>query len=200
MLSSTLLVSDHWPLLSRQAAKSLKLKRFFDGPTCKRGHRSGRYASDNGCVVCRESQATQYAQENFERVKETRKAWLAGKPGYWREWYTENADDQRAKMRQRRVDRPDIYRAHSRNRRAKDQAAEGSHTAADIARIRKAQKGRCAYCRDKLTADAPVDHIVPLARGGSNWPKNLQLVCVSCNHKKYALLPEAYARKIGKLI
>ena len=40
----------------------------------------------------------------------------------------------------------------------------------------------CAFCGCELTdKTATVDHIVPLARGGSNWLDNLQLACKKCN-------------------
>lgn len=32
-----------------------------------------------------------------------------------------------------------------------------------------------------------IDHIVPLARGGSSEPTNLQILCKRCNQKKWAI-------------
>jgi len=95
---------------------------------------------------------------------------------------------------------PDKVRVYDRNKRARRRSAEGRHTAADIDRIRKAQKDRCAYCRSKLDGKGHVDHIKALARGGSNWPRNLQLLCVSCNSAKSASDPLDFARKRGKLL
>ena len=46
---------------------------------------------------------------------------------------------------------------------------------------------RCAYCRcglDEKTATR--DHVVPLARGGSNDISNIAVACASCNKKKHA--------------
>ena len=37
----------------------------------------------------------------------------------------------------------------------------------------------------ELNADPHIDHIVPLARGGTNDLVNLQLLCAECNQKKY---------------
>jgi 5-methylcytosine-specific restriction endonuclease McrA len=95
---------------------------------------------------------------------------------------------------------PDKVRVYDRNKRARRRSAEGRHTAADIDRIRKAQKDRCAYCRSKLDGKGHVDHIKALARGGSNWPRNLQLLCVPCNSAKSASDPLDFARKRGKLL
>lgn len=76
----------------------------------------------------------------------------------------------------------------------------GKHTDSDIRRIFAAQRGRCAYCREKLTVQVVKDHAKPIAQGGRNEAKNIQLTCFSCNASKGSMSPEAYARKIGLLI
>ena len=67
-------------------------------------------------------------------------------------------------------------------RRARQVNAEGAFTRADIKRQREKQHNRCYYCGNegKLT----VDHVIPLARGGTNWPDNLVLACPHCNSSK----------------
>jgi hypothetical protein len=53
-------------------------------------------------------------------------------------------------------------------------------------------RGKCAECgvdiTMELTADPHIDHIIPLAKGGTNDLVNLQLLCQSCNLKKLASL------------
>jgi len=51
-------------------------------------------------------------------------------------------------------------------------------------------RGGCSHCGKRITmeleADGHIDHIVPLAAGGSNDLVNLQLLCKTCNLKKSA--------------
>jgi len=75
---------------------------------------------------------------------------------------------------------------HDRNKRAKRRGAEGKHSAEDIARIWNEQEGLCAICGMPLDGTEHVDHIIPLSRGGSNWPDNIQLLCPPCNMTKGA--------------
>jgi HNH endonuclease len=43
----------------------------------------------------------------------------------------------------------------------------------------------CPYCAGRLSLnDAHLDHIYPVSKGGQSRPKNLVLVCSSCNMKK----------------
>lgn len=95
---------------------------------------------------------------------------------------------------------PDKCRAFARNRRARILCAEGAHSAADTNRIRLAQRNRCAYCRESLGRRGHLDHIKPLARGGSNWPSNLQWLCVACNLSKSAKDPIDFAHTIELLV
>jgi 5-methylcytosine-specific restriction endonuclease McrA len=57
---------------------------------------------------------------------------------------------------------------------------------------------RCQGCREFLLFNIhrvpfDIDHITPLADGGSNDPQNLQILCVPCHKKKTSL--EAKARR-----
>ncbi len=46
---------------------------------------------------------------------------------------------------------------------------------------------KCAYCTNPLTeSTVEIEHVIPLARGGTGWTSNLVPACRSCNAKKHA--------------
>jgi len=52
-------------------------------------------------------------------------------------------------------------------------------------KVMKRDRYTCAYCgTNGATAELHIDHIVPVARGGSNHPGNLTVSCRACNSKK----------------
>jgi 5-methylcytosine-specific restriction endonuclease McrA len=73
---------------------------------------------------------------------------------------------------------------NTRNKRAIRKNIEGVHTAEDIQKLYIEQDGLCNHCHTQLIK-YDVDHIIPLSRGGSNWPTNLQLLCPHCNRSKH---------------
>ena len=95
---------------------------------------------------------------------------------------------------------PEKRHVYACNRRARFRLAEGRHTAEDIVRIYQAQAGKCAYCKIRLGRKYHVDHIVALTKGGSNWPRNIQLLCGPCNIRKRDHDPLDYARSRGLLL
>ncbi len=57
-------------------------------------------------------------------------------------------------------------------------------SAAVRARIRDAADNRCGYClahQDYIPWTLEIEHIIPLARGGSNKEENIWLACHTCN-------------------
>lgn len=82
----------------------------------------------------------------------------------------------------------------NRNRRARRLQAEGSHTLEEIAELLKEQDNRCACCGYDISDDRHLDHIMPLALGGSNYIENLQWLCSFCNLSKNDRHPDDWEK------
>lgn len=75
------------------------------------------------------------------------------------------------------------YRAIRANVRAKRQNVKGHTSAAQMAARWQLFGGKCYICKALAT---DTDHVIPLSRGGTNWPSNQRPICRSCNAKKHA--------------
>jgi 5-methylcytosine-specific restriction endonuclease McrA len=132
------------------------------------------------------------AVRNPKRVAENKRKWMA---------VPENRAARTVSIRAWRLANPEKDRAIARNRRAKLAGSIGTHTATDLAAILKSQNYRCVYCpADLRKVKRHVDHIVPISRGGLNDKTNLQYTCSSCNVKKNAKDPIAFAQELGRLL
>jgi 5-methylcytosine-specific restriction endonuclease McrA len=120
-----------------------------------------------------------------------------------RRWKTENPEKMAiylAQQNAREEANPEIRRLKWRKRRARLVGAEGSFTDKDLAEIRRRQKDRCAACRQALHGGGEADHIVALAAGGSNHPRNIQLLCPPCNRKKHVKPMIVFMQELGFLL
>jgi 5-methylcytosine-specific restriction endonuclease McrA len=96
-----------------------------------------------------------------------------------------------------------FIKASKHRRRAREALAPGKHTSQDIRDIYNRQEGKCVYCKKLLGDRYQVDHIVPLSKGGSNYPSNLQITCdtidghLSCNQKKMCRDHIEFSKSIG---
>jgi 5-methylcytosine-specific restriction endonuclease McrA len=102
---------------------------------------------------------------------------------YSRSWYSRNRDQHRAATYRWAKDNNLAVRAIAHTRRHRSAGAVGSFSSEDILAIYAAQEGKCAACAAGLER-YHIDHVMPLALGGSNFPSNLQLLCPSCNCSK----------------
>jgi len=60
---------------------------------------------------------------------------------------------------------------------------------------------RCAYCGKQLNrGTVEIDHVIPVAKGGTGWASNLVPACRSCNSSKGSrmLLPSRLARYLER--
>jgi len=130
-----------------------------------------------------------YSAANAERRRE-----------YHARWRENKKEAQVERVRQWRLDNPERAKEHDRATSHRRRCAIGIFTATDIARIRRLQRDRCAYCRRPLKGGGEVDHIEALSKGGTNWPSNLQLACKSCNCSKRTRDAADFARSLGKLL
>lgn len=77
--------------------------------------------------------------------------------------------------------------AHLKARRyARKKNAEGSHTLEEWDELKKRFNHRCAICNEKKKLTK--DHIMPLSKGGTDYIKNIQPLCRSCNSRKWQKL------------
>lgn len=116
-----------------------------------------------------------WVNANKDRVNATNKAWRKANPElpnkYHKAWREAN---------------PGAVKATRHARRARKRGAEGKYNQFDLHELLEKQ-GLSCYCGISFfIVDPTVDHVIPLARGGSNWPHNLQLLCQPCNDSKGA--------------
>ena len=148
--------------------------------------------------------AQSYYLTNAEAVKQRVKAWREEHPGRLyeirRAWYLVNADAVKRRVWDWCEANPEANRAIKQRRRARERGAEGTYEADDILRIGEAQGWKCHWCGKPAKRKYHVDHIVPLSKGGTNWPSNLAISCGPCNVRKGASDPFAFANRLGLLL
>lgn len=69
-----------------------------------------------------------------------------------------------------------------------------------VAALFSKQRGQCVYCKTALNGRYHVDHIMPLLLGGAHEPTNVQLLCPTCNVRKWAMHPVDFAQTRGMLL
>jgi len=168
-----------------------------------RKHERGLHGAHSICKSCENIKAKEYQAKNRGAVLAKKKEYREKnqeKIQYYMEIYRDKNKNQleqktkeyrtknivllREKARAYAIQNPLQRRAAESLRRARKKNSNGQYTAADVAKIHFLQKYKCACCGIETKNKFHVDHIMPLARGGSNDPLNLQILCPTCNQQK----------------
>lgn len=142
---------------------------------------------------------------NFKNRYECCKRYRAKNPDsgkkYWQRYEERNPGARAAYMREWRKNNPEAKRASEAKRRAAMDAGGGHYTKDDVRNLVILQKNRCATCHSAfIGVKFHVDHIMPLALGGTNDKLNIQLLCKPCNMEKRALHPIDFMQRKGYLL
>jgi 5-methylcytosine-specific restriction endonuclease McrA len=156
-----------------------------------------------------------YQKENAELISRKHKEWreknkesnLANKRAYYaankekanaavRAWVENNRERHKENCKKNYAAKRGDYIARARKRQKN---LIGTFTQSDIDALYATQAAKCAGCKCCIKQKYEIDHVMPVSKGGPNTADNLQLLCVSCNRKKRAMLPEEWAALIGKL-
>lgn len=113
-----------------------------------------------------------------------------------RRWREEHLEQAKANNKRWAEAHPENIATISRNRKARELSADGSHTAEDIKAQYERQKGKCYYCGERVGTKYHVDHVIPLASGGSNSPENLVISCPTCNLSKGPKHPQDFCGRL----
>lgn len=145
--------------------------------------------------------------------REFAKAHRADRIAYNRTWRAKNPDKQReisrrhdekhkekrrAKARAwRKTESGKLHhRASTEKRRALLRGSSEHHTAEDIKRKLRNQKGRCWWCGKAVGDNYHIDHIIPLSKGGDNSARNICIACQHCNNSKHNKLPSEWGGRL----
>jgi 5-methylcytosine-specific restriction endonuclease McrA len=239
-------MANQFTLISKQEARALGHKRWFNGIPCKAGHITERWVTPSCCCECMRLRNLVYSRANPEYFKEQRDRWAKANPekakaiqkryterhaekvaeknrrwaskqhrenyqtdpvfrarknaatklwaeqnherntAHKRAWAERNRKVESDKALARRRADPDKVKAASAANKAMRKAAIGRFNADDIQMLLEQQSYRCAapHCRIDVLRDFHCDHILPLSRGGTNSPDNIQILCSACNLTK----------------
>lgn len=176
-----------------------------------------KYGVVSTCKVCKNAYYKQWRNANLEqrrayyRANNIKNATTRRKSR--REWYWRNRQhqlDAAKRYREKHLDKVrNSYRRWSQTERGKKcvlvnrnkrrallRGSKEHHTADDIERKLRNQKGRCWWCGKAVGDNYHVDHIIPLSKGGDNSARNICIACPQCNNSKYNKLPSEWSDRL----
>lgn len=185
-------------LVPISAARKAGLVRYFTGKPCPKGHITERFSGHGSCVGC------------LKELNSTEEKKL-----YWRERYHANSHEFCARKRATAAansgkrtaaatrwarENPEKRRAISKAYKARRRCQENDGDSTSVIHLwEKTTKKVCYWCHKPCEKKYHVDHYEPLSRGGKHVVSNLVIACPSCNCRKSAKDPYAFAASLGRL-
>lgn len=169
-----------WKAANRERQRATGRKRYEDrwrnDPEFRRlaRERWRRYRERH--AETRAASYRNWASENRARVRARNRAWA-----------DRHREKTRAKARtwrlRNREKAKDLSRVSKAKRRARILEAPGTTSRRQLKHRWDYYGGRCWICGENANS---IDHVIPLSKGGSNWPSNLRPACLTCNSRKGA--------------
>lgn len=156
---------------------------------CKHGHVCFVRTSSGQCAVCRRADRAKQFQRRkkdpeyrkVRRERRLRAARLKGVPA--RQPPLSHHEKRLRRGLRRKVDK------------LRKRAVPGSIKWEMLVSIHRMQLGECRWCPKRLTVGTPdctIDHVMPIAKGGTNDRDNIALACHRCNSIKRDQHPDQW--------
>lgn len=175
--------------MKRSDAMAAGLVRYQNGKPCPRGHLGDRFVSTGQCAECLVGRAKKWRDQNPDKVKAYTQEYRQGREKLLSEkckkWRKSNIDIARKLCEDWHSRNPECKRIYQAKRRARKFGSIGDFTRFEIRELMIEQNSQCVYCKTNIADLYNIDHIQPLALGGSNHIENIQLLCPSCNQSKH---------------
>lgn len=229
MATTTFSIMRNRTGVAMRVCKSCNEKKPFDFFSIKK-KKSGAFTYQTSCKSCRAEASREARKQSPDTVRaidrkiragrteeqKTRQAlylaeWRKSNPQkvatyrpkealrrYSRTYYEKHKDEIKAAVAEYRRQNPDKLRALEHSRRSREKSGKLSSNIVEV--LFKKQKGLCVCCRAELGNDFHLDHIFPLALGGTNTDDNVQLLKSRCNLQKNAKHPIDFMRERGYLL
>ena len=189
----------------KPCAKAYKAALHLANPEKRKAYKASRYAANpekfkaGAAAIARAYYAANSGKNRARAV-----AWRLANPIRSRaaavSYRAANPEKKKAYNAAWRAANPEARRIYRQNRRARKLENGGNLSRGLSAKLFKLQKGKCPCCKQPLGDDFHLDHIEPIARGGSNTDNNIQLLRAGCNLSKSAKDPVQFMQQRGFLI
>lgn len=190
---------------------------------CKTCGGTDRYENGGKCKACARARASAHQKKNSEATKEYMRQWRLANidevrkndrersalfrkehPGRRRDvnrsYRERNAEKVASSRRAWKEANPSRVREYASTRRAHMRGTGGRLQKGTVKMLLEKQKMKCACCKTSIKNGYHVDHIIPLAKGGSHQARNIQLLCPNCNLSKGAKHPIDFMQERGMLL
>lgn len=179
-----------------------KAKEYAAKWKANNGDRAKAYAA--AWRAANNNKISSYSLKNKEKLRSRAKQWGAKnkvkKDEANRISYLSNKTLRKAQMSAWRKSNKELTRLHSHNYKAKKRENGGNLSKDILSKLLKLQRGKCPCCGEPLGDDYHLDHIMPIALGGSNTDGNIQLLRAKCNRNKSAKHPIYFMQSKGFLL
>lgn len=146
--------------------------------------------------------AKAYVSRNKEKVAVRQKKYYSLNAAYAKkkakEWFENNKERAKARASEYYKNNPEVF--HNSRVIRRERESTGRLSSGLVSKLLKLQKGLCPCCKQPLDDDYHIDHILPLALGGTNTDNNIQLLRGTCNLQKHSKHPIDFMKSRGFLI
>lgn len=143
-----------------------------------------------------------YRSQNSASIETRNRTWRAKNKKhvqrYSQEYHEKNRVIRCLNARRYRKLNAAIWREIQRVSEQRRRSCKGTFNRTHIDALFAAQNGVCTYCSSMLITGFHIDHKKPLSRGGTNWPRNLQLTCATCNLRKHTMTHQEFLRRLKR--